>query len=73
MAKTEHRWVGTHVQDLADGRMLAIGEFVELDDEDLKDPHNARLIEEGLLVPSEQAEAKKTTAHTAKKTEGDSE
>jgi hypothetical protein len=35
---------------LANGRPLAPQEFVKLSDEEMKDPHNARLISEGKLL-----------------------
>ena len=35
---------------LASGRPFAPGEFTELTSEEQKDPHNARLIEEGKLL-----------------------
>ena len=39
---------------LADGRVLVPGEPVDLDDDAQKDPHNARLIEEGQLLKLDQ-------------------
>jgi hypothetical protein len=56
--KTSFRYVGTHVGDLHDGSPLEPGEFVQLDDDAITDPHNARLISEGLLleVPAEKKE-----------------
>lgn len=35
---------------LASGRPLSPGEFVELTDEEMKDPHNKRLLAEGNLL-----------------------
>jgi hypothetical protein len=46
-----HRFVGTHVDDLADGQVLEPGQRVELTDEQLAEPHNRRLIDEHLLIP----------------------
>lgn len=37
-------------QDLADGKVLAPGETVDLSAEQAKEPHNKRLIDEGALV-----------------------
>lgn len=49
-----YRFIGDHAQDLASGRLLDPGEdFIELTPEDLEDPHNVRLIEEGLLVETQ--------------------
>ena len=42
--------VGDHPEDLADGRVLAPGEEADIKKEDLEDPHNQRLIEEGILI-----------------------
>lgn len=64
---TEHKLVGNHPEDLADGRVLGPGEVAELSKEDLKDPHNQRLIEEELLIPTE--EAKTTSGRTSKQKE----
>lgn len=41
---------------LADGRPLAPREFVELSTKEQREPHNARLIEEGKLIPLEYNE-----------------
>lgn len=57
----EYKLVGlNHPQDLANGRMLAPGEVVKLSAVEEKEPHNAALIEEGILVevPPEKKEAK---------------
>lgn len=43
--------LGASERILASGRPLAEREFVELSEEDQKKPHNARLIEEGHLIP----------------------
>lgn len=50
----QYKYVGTHPQDLADGRMLAPGELADLDDEALQDPHNAALVEEGKLIEADE-------------------
>lgn len=46
----EYKHVGVHAEDLADGRMLGPGEIVELDEEQIAEPHNARLLGEGILL-----------------------
>jgi hypothetical protein len=46
----EYKHVGNHAEDLADGRMLAPGETVKLNDKQLAEPHNQRLITEGILL-----------------------
>lgn len=50
MGNATHRFVGDHPDVLADGRPVAPGEFVELTDEDMQDPHNADKIEQGLFL-----------------------
>lgn len=45
----EFRHVGRHSEDLADGRVVSPGESVELSAEDQRDPHNKRLLDEGIL------------------------
>lgn len=44
-------YVGRVPQDLEGGRVLAPGDPCKLSVDEQKLPHNARLIEEGLLVP----------------------
>lgn len=43
-----------HIVDLADGRTAGPGDFVELTEEQVKDPHNVSLIEEGRLLKLEE-------------------
>lgn len=43
---------------LADGRVVVPGEPIELSKDDLKDPHNMRLIEEGQLLEIKKEESK---------------
>lgn len=43
--------LGASERILANGRPLAQREFVTLTEGEMKDPHNARLIEEGHLIP----------------------
>lgn len=54
---TEYKNVGNHAHDLASGLVLAPGETAELSDEDVKDPHNTSLIEDGVLIPTGSQEA----------------
>lgn len=53
-SKTSFRFVGRHVDDLADGRSLEPGQFVELTQAELDDPHNQQRISEGLLIEVEK-------------------
>jgi hypothetical protein len=48
MAEIKH--VGLHAEDLADGRMVGPGETITVDDELLGDPHNKRLLDEGVFI-----------------------
>jgi len=50
-----YRHVGTHPEDTAEGAVLAPGESTEdLDKFDPSDPHNKRLIDEGIFVEIEE-------------------
>ena len=48
--KLKFRSISNHVEDLADGSIVAPGEFVHLSEDEVKDPHNERLIGEGILI-----------------------
>jgi len=50
VAGKKYRFVGGHADMLGDGRPVAPGDFVQLTDEDLKDPHNEALAADGLLL-----------------------
>jgi hypothetical protein len=45
----------SHPEDLASGRVISPGESVKLTDDELKEPHNKRLIDEGVLLEKQQA------------------
>lgn len=46
-----YRLVGVHAENTAEGAMLAPGDYTEdLPAFDPKDPHNKRMIDEGLLM-----------------------
>lgn len=47
----KYRYRGNRPADLADGRIVASDETVELSAAAVKLPHNARLIERGDLLP----------------------
>lgn len=61
----EFAYVGNHVQDLDGGRMMGPGERVTLSADDQKLSTNARLIDEGLLVPTGHRGTKPKTAAKA--------
>jgi hypothetical protein len=48
----EYRNVGTHPEDLHDGRIVEVGGFVILTAEELREPHNQRLVAENVLIPT---------------------
>lgn len=48
MAK--YRFVGMHADTLASGQPIEPGEFVNITDEEIEDPHNAALVHDGLLI-----------------------
>jgi hypothetical protein len=51
MADTKkYRFVGQHADSLDSGRPIGPGEFVDLTDEEIEQPHAAGLIQVGLLV-----------------------
>lgn len=47
--KTRFRFVGSHLDDLADGRTLEPHEIITLTVEEQADPHNKQRIDAGLL------------------------
>lgn len=59
-AKTTFRFVGQHLDDLADGRILEPGATYNLDKEATEDPHNAQRITEGLLVEVQRSTGKES-------------
>lgn len=50
-----------HMIDLADGRTAGPGDAVSLSDEDLKDPHNKALVDEGHLLLVEETKSTSKT------------
>jgi hypothetical protein len=52
--------LGSSEKILADGRFLVHGETVSLEDDEQKDDHNARLIEEGQLLEVGKTKTKKS-------------
>lgn len=57
----EYRNVSDHPEELAGGRTLEPGEFVDLSDEEAKDPYNAALISDGTLVSTASVEGVEAT------------
>lgn len=68
--KSRFRSVSSHVEDLADGRTVPPGEFIELTDDELQDPHNLRLLQEGVLMRIEEDKDTDADAKTETKKEG---
>ena len=57
------RYVGSRADQLANGRPIGPGDFVELTDEEIRDPHNETLVAEGKLIGVEDdAEHQQTLA-----------
>ena len=50
----EYRNVGTHPVDLDDGRSVGYGEFIDLDDEQVREPLAEELLATGVLVPTDE-------------------
>lgn len=49
--KASYKLVGVHLEDLADGRVVAPGDTIVLDQHQADEPHNQRLLQEGQLIP----------------------
>lgn len=58
-AKKKYRYVGRHPEPTADSVMRGPGEFLTLTEEQEKDPHNARLIDNKLLIPVNPSDSNK--------------
>ena len=56
-----HKFVGTHLDDLHDGRILEPGKTVRLDQRAVEHPHNQRLIAEGKLIELPKRSGGRTT------------
>lgn len=52
--KTRYRFVGQHLDDLADGRTLEPGLFYDLTADEVADPHNAARITDGVLIETKE-------------------
>jgi pyruvate/2-oxoglutarate dehydrogenase complex dihydrolipoamide acyltransferase (E2) component len=58
-----YRYMGSHADMLNSGRPIEPGEFVELTEEELKEPHNAMLLEDDkLMLVDKEAEPNATEA-----------
>lgn len=49
----QYRFVGDHADNLASGRPIEPGEFVDLTDAEVRDPFNEALITDGALIGTE--------------------
>jgi hypothetical protein len=54
-ATKKYRFIGSHAEILANGRPVEPGEFVELSDEEIREPQNETLAADGLLVGLDDA------------------
>ena len=62
-----YRNISGHPEDLADGRIVGIGEFVELTAEQAKDPFNKDKIDEGHLVEAPVQKSKDDDSSSGKR------
>lgn len=46
----QYRFIGSHADMLASGRPVEPGEFVDLTDDELREPHNTMLLDDELLL-----------------------
>jgi hypothetical protein len=63
---TKYHFVDSHADVLSSGQPVAPGDVVDLSDNDLKQPHNASLLEDGKLVLSEDQNGKGKPSKPAK-------
>lgn len=52
------RFVGDHPEVLDGGQPVGFGDFVDLEEEQMEDPHTSTLIESGKLIEAEKGEVK---------------
>lgn len=62
MTKTDYRFVSAHVDNLDDGQTVEPGQKISLDDAAAKQPHAARMIDDGLLLEIKPAATKQGAA-----------
>lgn len=70
----QYRFVGEHADNLASGRPIEPGEFVDLTDDDVRDPFNEAMIADGLLIgtgPSATHQVKLAESRIARRTSAD--
>jgi hypothetical protein len=69
----EYRYVGETAAEISKGEarvQVGMGDFIELSDEELKDPSAQELTEAGLLISTAPEPEAKAETKTTKKTEG---
>jgi len=66
----EYKNVGAHAEELTGGRVVGLGEVVDLSAEDVKDEHNKRLIDEGILIETGTPSTGKDKKSTSGQGEG---
>lgn len=52
-----YRYVGLHADTLESGQPVGLGDFVELSDDDVRQPQNEMLLADGKLIPAEEGDA----------------
>lgn len=58
MAGLDVKSVSTHVEDLASGRTVEPGEVIHMTEKEAADPHNKRLLDEGILIHAVEGKKK---------------
>jgi hypothetical protein len=65
VAEAQYRFVGSHADQTDDGRPLFPGDFVELTDDQLHEPHVEQLAHDGMLLGiNDEARHQLTLAHS---------
>lgn len=54
-----YRYVGAHADTLDSGQPVGPGDFVELEDEDVRLPQNEMFLADGRLIAAEEGDAEK--------------
>ncbi len=76
----KYRFIGSHADSLDSGQPIEPGQFVELDDDEIRLPHNEALAADGFLIGvEEEAEheqklaSRRSSTRERKATEGEEE
>lgn len=58
--KAEYKWVGSYPQSFPGGRTLAVGETIELDEEEVRHHLIEDLLAQGTLIPTDDPAVRET-------------